>query len=308
MKTMLLLVSFALLGVTCVGSASAQETSAKETSAKETLRWKLQKGEKYDLLMKQQTNSVVTLSSKKLNSTVDLQVKVRWEVQSAEDEQFVIQQTVEAIRIDMKGPDQSTVVYDSADKQAIVVGAAKDLKDSVASLLGASFTMTLRSTGEIAAVPDNQAAGDKPSSDKPAGKNAADVSQLLRRPLVVFPQAIEEANPSWTDTRQTQSPLGDVTQKRTFTLAGTEDRAGKPAAKIEVKGELQVAADATTNPKGVPVLKQQSHTGTIWFANEAGRLIAAETNLRLVTESIYRDSAITVDLTTSLTTSLTPRD
>jgi hypothetical protein len=203
--------SIAFLVVVC-GLSFRQPVQSQEP-----LRWSLQKGEKFTLQMKQQTDSLVNLSSKKLTSKVDLQVHIGWEVTSAEAETFVIEQTIDSIRIEMKGPDQDPVIYDSREKKALV-GAAKD-----------------------------------------------------------------------------------------FAGAGNEDRAGTPAHKIAVKGDLEIAPQAAA-AKGAPKLKTQTHSGSAWFAKEPGRLIAAETSQRLVTESQYRDSTITVDLTTTLSTTLTPHE
>lgn len=275
--------------------------------SQEPLRWSLQKGETFTLQMKQQTDSLVNLSSKKLSSKVDLQVNVGWEVTSAEAETFVIEQTIESIRIEMKGPDQDPVIYDSREKKALV-GAAKDFAGAVSGLLGAKFKITMNANGAITAAerisPPTADAVLGGEAGKAAALSKEAVEKLLSQPLLPLPK---EPIESWTDERKTKASLGDVTLKRTFTLAGNEDRAGTPAHKIAVKGDLEIAPQATA-AKGAPKLKTQNHTGTAWFAKEPGRLIAAETSQRLVTESQYRDSTITVDLTTTLTTSLTPRE
>lgn len=277
----------------------------ESVSAQEALRWKLEKGAKYELQMKQQTSSLVTLSSKKLPSTVDLQVNVGWEVTSAEADQFVIEQTIDSIRIEMKGPDQNPVVYDSREKK-VLVGSAKEVASAVSPLLGAKFKSTMNAQGQISAVEKISAATAEatPTGDvaKAMASNKEAIEQLLSRPLLPL---AKEPLETWTDERETKAALGDVKLKRTFTISGPEDRGGKPAVKIDVKGELQITPPAAAKPAGS--LKTQSHTGTAWFAKDPGRFVASETTQRLVTESMYRDSTITVDLTTTLTTTLTAK-
>lgn len=288
-----------VLGLLLIGSL------AGTALGQESLRWKLDKGAKYELQMKQQTASLVTLSSKKLSSTVDLQVNVGWDVTSAEEDQFVIEQTIESIRIEMKGPDQNPVVYDSRERKALV-GSAKDLAGAVSGLLGAKFRTTMTSQGAITAAErvSPPTADLVPGGDvaRALAGNKEAIEQLLSRPLLPLPK---EAVETWTDERQTKAALGDVKLKRTFTLSGTEDRGGKPATKIDVKGELEIKPAGETKPAGS--LKTQSHTGTVWFAKDPGRFVASETTQRLVTESMYRDSTITVDLTTTLTTTLSAK-
>jgi hypothetical protein len=286
-----------------VGLALTQPVCAQE------LRWKLQEGDKFQLQMKQQTNSLVSLASRKLPSTIDLQVNVSWDVQSAKEDEFVIEQTIDSIRIEMKGPQQQLVQYDSSEKKA-VVGAAKDLQTAVAPLVGRKFTLTMNAFGAIkSAKPVAPPAGDaSPSSEAAAtaGFSPETVEQLLSQPLLPLPENASGSQTSWTEERTTKAVLGEVTLKRTFTLAGKEDRGGQPTEKITIQGELTLTPPAET-PKNAPKLKEQRHSGAAWFSKEAGRLVAIESTQRLVTQSMYRDSAITVDLTTTINTTLTPR-
>lgn len=289
---------FAILFIGCL--AACQTASAQE------LRWKLQKGEKFELQMRQQTSSVVSLTSRKLPSTVDLLMNVSWDVQSADNDQFVIEQTIDSVRIDMKGPEQQVVKYNSQEKGA-VLGAAKDLQAAVAPLLGMKFALTMNSLGAITAAKRLSPEETAPAAAAPAGISSESIAQLLLQPLLPLGNSTAGGAGSWTDEKTTKAALGDVTLKRTFTLAGTEDRAGKPAEKIKIQGELTLTPGAVA-PKNSPQLKDQSHSGSAWFAKDAGRLVAVETTQRLVTESLYRDSKITVDLTTNLSTTLTPRE
>lgn len=295
-----------LLFAVCI---SLTRLSLQEVSA-QTLRWELQKGEKFTLQMKQHTDSLVSLSSKKLSSTVDLQVNVGWEVTAAEDETFVIEQTIDAIRIEMKGPDQDPVIYDSREKKALV-GAAKELAGAVSGLLSAKFQITMNAQGGISAAerisPATAAAVPAGEAAKAAAMSKETVEKLLKQPLLPLAKELSGSEPTWTDERKTTAALGEVTQKRTFTLAGTEDRAGQPAHKITIKGVLEVAP-ASAAPKGASQLKTQGQTGTAWFAKEPSRLLASEITQRLVTESQYRDSTITVDLTTTFSTTLASRE
>lgn len=268
-------------------------------------RWKLEKGQKFTLQMEQQTASLVTLSSRKLNSTVDLKVFVSWDVVDATAEAFVVEQSIDAIRLEMKGPGENAVTYDTREKKA-VVGTAQTIAASVAPLIGAKFKVTLDPLGNIQAAEKIAAAAAAPATDAKPTITKESIEQLLREPFLPLPKSLEGDMASWADERQTKAALGEVKQKRTFTLAGNEDRGGVPATKISVAGNLEL-----TSPEGKkePVkLSTQTHGGTIWFTKEPGRLIAAESKQRLVTESMYRDSAIVVDLTTTLTTTLAPRE
>lgn len=277
--------------------------------AREPLAWKFEKGQKFALQTQQQTQSLVSYGAKKLPSTVDLLLGISWEVQAAEAEKFTIEQTVEFIRIEMKGQGEASLTYDSRERKA-VVGAAKDLATAVAPVLGTKSTFTMTPQGEVTPVSPTasqstkEADGANPESTKALGKES--VTQLLKQSLLPLPKTLEGSMPTWTDVRETTAALGSVKQTRTFTLAGNEDRDGKPAAKVTVKGELELTPPAAV--KTPPKLKEQNYTGTVWFSREAGRVVTSETTQRLTTESMYRDSSITVEVTTTIKNSLTPRE
>jgi hypothetical protein len=279
------------------------------TAAQEPLRWKLEKGQRFQLQTTQTTESLVTFGPRKLPTTMEVLLHIGWEVQAAEADQFTIEQQVDAIRIDMKSSNEIHTIYDSRERKA-VVGAAKDLQTSVAPLLGKKFTLTMNSQGEIssAKVVGDSAAGD--SAAAIPGLDASSIEALLRQAIVPLPTTLDGSQPTWTDERQTKVALGELTQKRTFTLVGNEDRDGQPAAKITVTGDLALTPPADQKPeqKSPPKVKESKLQGTIWFAREAGRLVSSETSQRLVTESTYRDSTITVQLVTTVKSTLSPRE
>jgi hypothetical protein len=279
------------------------------SAAQEPLRWKLEKGQRFQLQTTQTTESLVTFGPRKLPTTMEVLLVIGWEVQQADQEQFTIEQQVDAIRIDMKASNEIHTIYDSRERKA-VVGAAKELQASVAPLLGKKFTLVMNSQGEIssAKVAGESAAGE--SAAAIPGLDASSIEALLRQAIVPLPKTLDGSEPTWTDERQTKVALGELTQKRTFTLAGNEDRDGKPAAKITVTGELSLTppADQKLEQKSPPRVKESKLQGTIWFAREAGRLLSSETTQRLVTESTYRDSTITVQLDTTVKSTLTPRE
>ncbi|WP_425615087.1 hypothetical protein NA78x_004976 [Anatilimnocola sp. NA78] len=299
MKTMLALVGLFLIGCDCSIGAQAQES----------LAWKFEKGQKFTLQTQQQTQSLVSFGAKQIPSNVDLLLSVSWEVQAAEAEQFTIEQTVDFIRIEMKGQGEASLTYDSREKKA-VVGAAKDLATAVAPVLGTKSTFTMTPQGEVAPVapaaaePPKEAEPASPAKEKDLRKES--ISQLLKQSLLPLPQAFEGSMPTWTDVRETTAALGKVKQTRKFTFAGNEDRDGKPAAKITVQGELELTPPAAV--KTPPKLKQQSLSGTVWFSRESGRALSSETTQKIVTESMYRDSSITVEVTTTIKNTLSPRE
>lgn len=274
---------------------------AAGVSAQEPLRWKLEKGQRFTLQMTQTADSLVSHGPNKLASSVEMLLVLGWDVQEADGDKFVIEQRLEAIRIAMKNPNGDVTAYDSRERKA-VVGAAKDLANAVAPALAAKFLVTLSPQGAILSAEQTSAA----EGAKLPGLDQQSIDQLLRQSLVPLPKALEGSEPTWTDERQLKATLGEVKQKRTFTLAGTEDREGISAAKITFKGELELTPPA--DQKAPPKLKEQSLTGTVWFARDPGRLLASESKHRLVSESQYRDSTITADLTTTMSSTLTPKE
>lgn len=269
--------------------------------AQDDWKWKLAPGQQYRLQMTQATDSTVAYSSKTVKSSHQIEIDLLWTIGDAltEPAGWKTSQTVARIALRMNDSAGNTLQYNSAvDTKPL--GAVKEIAAQVAPLLGAKYELSLDSRGQILSAA--QTAGAAPAGDQPAAFSPETVSQFLKQPLLILPELKPAPGGKWTHSSELDGPLGKLKQTRTYQFEGLEKLAAAEAAKITQTALLEPLGP----PAGKALLKQQDSRGTIWFSPELGRLLQAEQTQTLATERPYRETKITVTLSSTLRTSLVP--
>lgn len=272
--------------------------SPASTSAQTLLRWKLKPGDALTVEIDQHTDSEVGFSGKLAKTKIDLTLKLAWKVTAAGNEGFTVRQTVERIQEKLETQDMGTIEYDSA-ATARPTGQARELAESVKPLIGAEFDLTMTSRGEITAVtPANDIARALlTASEKPnETANTQDgLQQMLRRPLIVLPDKAVNPNDIWTVNSDRTTAAGPLKLDTTYRLESIDD---KSVAKIGINAKAQPGPGSKTT------IKEHQHSGTIQFSVANGRLIEIDQVQKLVTERPYRETTITVTLSSTQKTTI----
>lgn len=303
------------LAAVLVGLAAAAEAGA-ETS----LRWQLKTGEAFTLQVDQQTKTNVGFSGKSAETTIDLGMTLAWKVTAADDKSIAIEQTVERITFRIDSPTAGKLEVDTAARSR-PMGQARKIADAIGPLIGAKMEVAISPRGEVQSARPVGEAAEKLLAESGAGESgvfsAAAVRTLLKQPLAVLPAEPVAEGGTWTSTSELAASLGRFTQTLTYTLAAPVEQEGRTLAQIELAGALapQIAAGRVDTPapataagnKPPLVLKSHELTGKMLFDADAGRLVSAEQQQMLATERPYRETTITVRLTSRQTATLSPR-
>ena len=278
--------------------------AAPAASAQTTLAWKLKEGEKFDLHVEQQTVSTVTVVNKTTKTAIEMTLDGAWLVESASGGIAKIRQSIRRVQLKVQTADSPPVAYDTA-ASGQSSAPQKDLAAAVGPLVDpdSSILLTMNERGEIAAaelsprLADLWAVGKADAADK---KEAAQRSldALLKQPLVILPAKSVAAGDKWETTRELVTPSGKFSQKAEYTYDGSREVAGKSADALSFTATLTPAAP------GKMKIKEQSQTGMIFFDGASGRLASSEQKQKLVTETPYRDAAITATVESQIARSL----
>ncbi len=273
-------------------------TSTAVCPAQTLLRWKLKPNDVFAVEIHQETDSQVGFSGKQAKTKIALDIKLGWKVTAASGEGFTIRQTVESIRETLETPDMGVIQYDSAST-ARPSGQARELADSIKPLVGAEFDLLMTSRGEIAtATPANDIAkalvarGDKSNSDAAAQDG---LQQMLKRPLALLPEKEVKPGDTWTATSERTTAAGPMRFETTYELQNINTNS---IATIAMTAKAQSGAGSKTT------IKEQQHSGTISFPTAFSRFIEIDQTQRLVTERPYRETTITVTLSSKQTTTI----
>lgn len=287
--------------------------SATPALAQKTLRWKLKPGDQLQFNIQQQTLSTVTIANRPLKTTLDMTLETHWSVDSADENQIKMTQSVKRVAVKMQSGDSTPITYDSATKAA-PLGTAKDVAAAVAPLLaeGSALIVTMDTRGEVlSAEPSAKLAElwkspSKKKSSEPGGSQST--QELLRRSLVLLPEKPVEvtdgAKAKWTKDREIEMPIGTVKQATEFVYAGEAEEGGQKVDRIDFTSNLTLVPGGAKSLK--LTLKEQKQTGHAVFSAEQGRVLSAEQTQKLVTEAPYRETKITVAVESTVKTQISP--
>ena len=278
------------------------------------LRWKLEAGQQLAVDCRQETTTLVAFSGKSAETKIQLDLEMLWTVTGVNDDGMHVTQSIRRLQFKLDSPKAGIVNYDSADKTR-PTGQAREIADAIQPLLGAEVAVTMTARGEIvSAKPANESAeklfAAQPAGDQPGVFSAKTIETLFRHPLAVLPTEAVEDGGSWTSTGQLDTAAGKFDQTTTYRLAGTLEHEGQKVARIDLLAQLTPLAKTTKAAAGGPqlALKSNEQTGHILFSLERGRLVSAEQNQKLSTERPYRETTISVTLTSKQTTTVRPAE
>ncbi len=267
-------------------------------NAQTLLRWQLKAGDAFTVEIEQHTDSIVAFSAKSATTKIGLTLKLAWKVTAATDNGFTIRQTVEQVHEKLVTQDMGTIEYDSATA-ARPTGQARELAESIKPLIGAEFELMMKPNGEITSVtPANDVAKTLLAATDKTNPNAAShegLQQMLRRPLAVLPEKKVKPGDTWSVASQRVTAAGPLNLETTYELQSIDE---KGLAKIAMTAKAQPGTGSKMT------IKEHQHSGTIQFSATDGRLLDIDQTQKLVTERPYRETTITVTLTSEQKTSI----
>lgn len=270
------------MGATATGRLIAQESPAAVAAP----RWVFQEGDEHRYRLVQRLNAVQALAAgTEAKYGVSLTMDAIWKVLAAPgDGPAELEQTIRRIVLEVHGPGEQTMTYDSGEAAAPRGFAAR-----VAPLLDAMvkhpirLTMTGRGVVVDVAVPEaltelvQVAPGSKKLGDLSSGQA---FENLLRQNAIVFPESEQLApKQDWTEAAEVSLPaLGRVKAAKTYQFLRDEQRDGMTAAVIDLQVALSLDQSAANPEKALATveLTQQESTGAVVFNRTAGRLESSQ--------------------------------
>lgn len=251
--------------------------SASPTHADRLLRWKLQPGQAIDVRFVQDMDMMSNVLGKKLASSADMSMIMRWDVEKVGNQGVAqLRQSIQRLRMSMQTPGSEAVVYDSANA-AGASGMAKQLASNMSPLIGVEFIQTMSSRGEIIDVQLSKAAQQK-LAKSPASAQLQQVfskdgiKSLMHQAATVLPKEPVRPGSQWSGQTRTDSPVGTLVMKNTYTYRGTVEKDGRTLDRIDVN--VNVAFAKTDNKLGVDVtIKNQQNKGVMYFDVAEGRFV-----------------------------------
>ena len=277
---------------------------AADAPADQLLRWKLKPGEAIDVRFVQDMDMTSTVLGKKLSSSADMAMVLRWNVEDVKEQGITtMRQSIQRLRMSMQTPGSEPVVYDSADGAA-AEGMAKQLSQNMAPLIGVEFIQTMSPRGEIIDVRLSEAAKAK-LSNSPASAQLRQVfskegiKSLMHQAATVLPEEPVKVGDQWSGQTRTDSPVGTLIMDNTYTYRGTMKKDDRLVARIDV--DVDVSFAKSNNALGVDVqIQQQQSKGVMYFDVNQGRFSETLLSQKMVMVTAIADQKHEQQLDTKL--------
>ncbi len=262
-RVRLLIAAVAVLSMSIASGATAQEP----------LRWKFEKGAKFDYNMVQD----MTIGSMggplgPQNVTMHQELGMTWDVQDVTQEgDAVIQQKIDRVKMKMTLPAPvGAIEYDSSSEK-LPVGPAAMLAPMYKAMTQGAFTITMTPRGEITDVkiPEAVVAALKNSPGAAAMGDMASAEgfkKMISQGSLVLPEGPPKEGEEWTTKVEVNNPAaGKQIVETTYRYVGTKDVEGVQFAEFQ--------PTIKTNFEGAQVkISEQTSDGEILFNMAEGRL------------------------------------
>ncbi|MCI0333891.1 MAG: DUF6263 family protein [Planctomycetes bacterium] len=254
-------------------AAVAVMSIASGAMAQEPLRWKFEKGAKFDYNMVQD----MTIGSMggplgAQNVTMHQELGMTWDVQDVSKEgDAVIQQKIDRVKMKMTLPAPvGAIEYDSSSEK-LPVGPAAMLAPMYKAMTQGAFTITMTPRGEIkdVKIPDEVVAALKNSPGAAAMGDMATADgfkKMISQGSLVLPEGAPKQGEEWTTKVEVNNPAaGKQIVETTYRYEGTKDVEGVKFAEFQPTIKM--------NFEGAQVkISEQASDGEILFNVVEGRL------------------------------------
>jgi hypothetical protein len=291
-------------GLTAALAMLCCASSAAALRADTLLRWKFQQGQRLHVTVVQATKLVTTAGPKPREMKADTTMEMDLAVDSvADDGTAQMTQSITRVKMRMETLGAAPIEFDTASDQQ-PTGAARYFA-AAARLVGLEYRVTMTARGEITSVmlsEEGQKLLDEAlaGASLPALFSSEGLTQTLKQSATTLPEEPVNPGDTWETSSSSKLAIGAVKQQTTYTFAGSREHDGRMLDAIDLESKLQL-----TPPKDAEhpaEIKEQQHTGTLWFDAEAGRFVESKVSQKLVTESPYRGAQVRVSADTTLTT------
>jgi hypothetical protein len=269
----------------------------------EVIRWKVKKGQKFDVQMIQKMKQEMSVGGRDVNVNNDTVIYMSWDVDNV-DEEGLIYMTQTIDRMTMKVSGTQDIQFDSADEKE-PTGVAATVYNSVKPLIGVKFTQVMTDQGEVKDVtlPEDaiKATKNNPMLAQIFSEDA--LKEMVTKAAPVMPTEAIKKGHSWTKDADVKSPAGQMGISNTYTYLGPTEVDGQPLEKIGVDLKLEFKGG---NPFGAKIsVKDQNNKGSILFDNVNGHFSSSEIKQKMTLEITVGPQTINQKLETDIQLKLT---
>lgn len=284
---------------------------AAQAIGQETLRWKLQEGQQFDVVMNTEVNSQQTVMGEEITTDMEMVLNFGWTVDNVGEEEVIsLTQSIERMRMNMTVPVVGEVVVDT-DAEEDTGPIARQVGAVIRPFIGIDFHLEMSDLGEIL----DATLSEEDIEALAAGGGAFEMftkdsfEQMLHQSGIVFPEEAVSPGDTWSGEWEVDSPIGTMLVEAEYTIVEFVEQEGVRCAKIEMSATSAIREPDEENGTGINIeIKDQEIEGVILFAIEEGRILESQTEQTLSMEVTVGSEVVPQKVATTSQMTITPRE
>lgn len=286
---------------------------AGQATGQETLRWKLQEGQQFDVVMNNEVSSQQTVLGEEVTTDVEMVLNFGWAVDSVGEEGVIsMTQSIDRMRMNMTVPGVGEVVVDT-DAEEDTGPIARQVGAVIRPFVGIDFHLEMSSQGDIL----DATISEEDLEILAAGGGAFEMfseesfEQMLHQSGIVFPEEAVSPGDTWSGEWEVDSPIGTMLMVSEYTLVEFVEQEGVRCAKIEMSATSAISEpeENDTGITGITIeFKDQETQGVILFAIEEGRILESRTEQKLSMEVTVGGEVVPQKVSTTSEMTVTLRE
>lgn len=273
------------------------------------LRLKLETGDKFEIVLVQNSNSETKIDSRETNVDSATTITMGWEVSEVEPNgDATIAQSLTSVKLSVtgftrkkKGDTASPLMSISFDTSAPdgITRESKNLMKQIQPLLGLKFDVVMSPRGEIKEVTVPEAMTElldkmPDTQSLRALFSKTGLKDILGASAIVLPEGLKEGQ-SWTEKSISKTALGTFNRNRTYTFVGKKTVDGAEIAEFSVAVTLE-PTDVTETKTASDILNSKliefTGSGKLLMDVEEGFFKTSKVENRAHSEKPYREKKI----------------
>lgn len=274
-------------------SASAQDVSP---------RWNLQKGQVFDVVMKQDIRQIMRmhgLADQEIPTTQE--IDMTWSVADASADEFTLEQTMTRMRMSIRSPMMNMTI--DSNEGTPTDSMARQMKESLDRIIGQKMLVRMNRRGAVLAVTLPESITT--AANVPGNPISGDTLKgLMQQSSLMFPETALQRGTTWQQTADMGMSGLPMKSTITFTYEGLDDSSGRQAHRVSQRSDMSLGS----GPMGLPMtLKSQENTGTLLFDATGGYLSASTARMKMTMEIEAGGQRVEQDIVGDITLAVTPR-
>ena len=285
----------------------------------EVLKWKLKKGDQFEVQLDQAFSSFTKIDSRETKVDNSTTIGISWDVTAVNaDGEATVSQAIESIKLAVSNPavPSQALKFDTAADENVADEYSKSSKamlKEIKPLIGLKFDVVMAATGEIKSVLLPKATADV--VDQLPGTvrlrslfSETGLKDVLGASAIVLPTDPLEKGGSWTEEKDVETAFGKFVRSRTYSLVGPRNVDGVELMEIQI--DPAMTAKNALEQKGDSLrgkMVSYSGSGTLLLDAAGGYFRSSAFKNELKTEKPYREKTIKTTVTTEVGMTVTKK-